>query len=151
TVATETTAEERGSQSLINTLYEKIEGIECPDFFLSLDVSGLPNSPPPSRKWKQQIQAWVSSLNYDEVLEVGSAGRFDELPSLELSHDGLELRVEPIAKKETARGRPGVRPIGAQMSEACFVTSRFKIRDKVKEKAVSYGKLQTPYVVVVNC
>jgi hypothetical protein len=70
-VVTETPADQRGPQALINNLYDSINSIECPDFFLSLDVSGSPNSPVPLTKWKAAILTWVNSLNYSEVLAIG--------------------------------------------------------------------------------
>ncbi len=41
-------------------------------------------------------------------------------------------------------------PLGLSRT-ACWVTSRLAIRDALKKKAVRYGQLQEPYIIVVNC
>jgi hypothetical protein len=61
------------------------------------------------------------------------------------------IKVEPIAKKGESRGKRSARPIGALSGDAAFVTSRIAIADKLKGKATRYGKLDHPYIVVVNC
>jgi len=94
---------------------------------------------------------WIDSLNYDKIATLGQRQPFDHGPRLELNHKGLNLTVEPIAKKGSARGKPGVRPIGIRVPEACWVTSRAKICGSIRKKASRYGELKLPYIVVINC
>jgi hypothetical protein len=151
-VATETSAKEIGDSARLNALYDAIqERIRSPDHYLGLDIEGSPNTPIPLTDWCRQIQSWVGSLNYDHIVAIGQRGGFDQLPSLELLHDGLIVTVEPIAKKKSARGNPGIRPLGAQSFEGCWITSHLEIAKSVSKKATRYGDLAQPYIVVVNC
>ncbi len=147
---TETSDWQRSADARLNTLLDQVNKVCSPDYFLDLSYSGELKSPPPSKQWRQRIQSFVDSLDYDDIVRIGCSSRFDDLPSIELEHDGFVLSIEPIAKKETARGNPG-RPIGVQSGEGCWVTSRLAIRDNLKKKAMRYGQLQEPYVIAINC
>jgi hypothetical protein len=150
-VVSETSAEERGSQKRLGSLYDAIDKLNSPDFFLALHTEGSPGTPVSGKNWRRKIQDWINSLNYDQIADLGQQGRFEELPSIELCHDGLLVRVEPIAKKGDARGKPSARPIGALAGDAVWVTSRIAIAEALREKATRYGQLHAPYVVFVNC
>jgi hypothetical protein len=150
-VATEETVEERNAQARLNTFFDAINELHSLDYFLNLSIEGNPETSVPERQWRAEIRRWIETLNYDEIVSLWQQQLFDELPKLKLSHEGLVLTVEPIPKKQSARGKFGVRPIGAQLPEACWVTSRFEIGDSIKKKAKRYGDPKQPYVVVVNC
>lgn len=150
TVATEESSKKRSSNARLNAVYEAINKISCPDFFLSLDIDGTPASPVSGKRWRESIQRWVDSLDYESLVKLGPIPDEGKIPSLDLEHDGLQLKITPIPKKASARGKEG-RPIGVQAFEGCWVTSHLEIRDTIKDKASRYGLLHRPYVIVVNC
>jgi hypothetical protein len=73
------------------------------------------------------------------------------LPVLEIPHNGALFFVEPIAKKESARGKAGVRPLGVLGASGEWVTSHLEIANALKRKAGRYGKVSQPYVIAINC
>jgi hypothetical protein len=150
TVATEESDKERSARARLNTLYEMINQIESPDVFLALRITGTPNSPVKLVDWQNQIQEWLGTLDYDALQAVVSLTDDDQLPHLELKHDGLLVIIKPIPKKHSCRSKAS-RNIGLLSSEARFVTSQNKIREKILKKANYYGKFQCPYIIVVNC
>ncbi len=150
-VATEETAEERGTQARLDALYDAVNRVHSPEYYLELSCEGKPNTPVPEKRWRRQIEDWIKTLSYDEIVRLCRQRLFDQLPKLELRHDGLDLTVTPFPKPQPARGRSGVRPIGMLQSEACWVTSHLRIRDSIEKKATRYGNPELPYVVVVNC
>jgi hypothetical protein len=150
-VVTEMSEEERQTQARLNSLYDALNRIRSPDFYLHLDVEGGPGTPLQIKQWCDQIQDWVGGLDYDHVSMTGKQGLFDQLPRREWTHEGVTLTVRPIVKPESVRGQPGVRPIGTQSFEGHLVTSHVKIRDSIRKKATRYGDPKLPFVVVANC
>src|SRR5262249_4471307 len=148
--ATEQSQKDRAAQARLNVIYDTINKISCPDVFLSLRISGSPESPIPGKQWKSRIQQWVNSLDYEELLRMGPVPNDEELQMLELTHDGLEITIKPIPKKRSARGSDAP-PIGVQMGEGEWVTSHDEIRETIRDKAGRYGPVDRPYVVVINC
>jgi hypothetical protein len=136
----------------LNALYDAInDRVQSPDYFIGLDVEGTANTPIPIASWCQQIQTWLALLDYDEIVAIGNRGFFDCLPDLELDHDGVIVVFRPIAKKQSARGKHGVRPLGAQGREGSWVTSHIDIAKTLKRKAIRYGTLAMQYIIAVNC
>jgi hypothetical protein len=150
TVATEESVQDRHGNKLLDEAFDALDQIRSPNVFLGLDVTGAPASSIPIRKWRHQVQTWVDSLDCKALERMGPDPDLDELPELELLHDGLLIVVRPILKKPSARGTAG-RAIGAQGFEGVFVTSRLEIRKAVRDKAGRYGTLDAPYVIAVNC
>jgi hypothetical protein len=151
TVTTEATDENRGSEARLNALKDAInERVASPDYFVSMDIDGRPNTPIPVASWSEQIQAWLAGLNYESIVALSDRGRFDCLPSLELGHDGALVTVRPLAKRQSARGKPG-RTLGVEGAEGCWVTSHIDIEKVLRKKATRYGQLTLPFIVAVNC
>lgn len=146
-VATELGGAKRASDAHLHDLYDALNKIHSPDFFLTLDNDGEPLSPIPSRRWAQRIRQWLDTLDYDDIIGLGPD--LQRLPSLTLGHNGLTITFRPIAKKRSARGSPG-RLIGAHSGEAVWVTSWRAIKKAVRGKASRYGSLAIPYTIVIN-
>ena len=150
TVATETSDRDRGADMLLGELYDAINRISSPDFSLCLEKTGAPRSPVRITEWTRQIRTWLESLDYEMVSGLVLANEVDRLPYLALQHDGLRIVFTPIPRRPSRRGIAG-RLIGMQAGEGCFVTSRDDIHGKLKDKSGSYGAMDRPYLIVVNC
>lgn len=133
-----------------NQVYDVINTLESPDFFIDLHPMGEPATEPPARKWRNDISRWLSSLDPDEVTERYRIGGFATLPEIILEYGGWTVRVRAFPKKADARGKPGVRPIGSWSLGPFADNSWQVIRDTVKRKAKRYGQLDKPYVIAVN-
>jgi hypothetical protein len=75
---------------------------------------------------------------------------FEALPRWPFSHEDWTVEFYPVPKKAEARGKSGVRPIGAITTAAREIDSGSAIRDTLVEKAGHYGELNLPYVIAVS-
>lgn len=150
TVATETDQAQQGAEKRKNQLYDTINKLESPDYFLDLEMEGEPKTPIPGERWLRELRKWVASLDYEDIVATGRQGAFDLLPMLSLEHDGLTVTFKPIAKKAEARGHTNVRPIGVQCFEAVCVRSWEAIQRAVQKKASRYGTQDIPYLIAIN-
>lgn len=150
TLATELSQAQQGAEKRKNQLYDTIDKLESPDYFLDLEIEGEPKTPIPGDQWLRKVRKWVASLDYEDIVATGRQGAFDLLPMLSLEHDGLTVTFKPIAKKAEARGQMNVRPIGAQSFEAVCVRSWEAIQRAVQKKASRYGKQDVPYLIAIN-
>ena len=149
-VATETTDAQKGAEKRKSQLYDMIDRLESPDFFLSMEIEGEPNTPIPGDQWLRELRKWVSSLDYDAVAILGEQETFDLLPTLALEHYGLVVLFGPIAKKKEYRGQTNVRPIGVQSFDTEWVQSWKAIQRAVRKKASRYLKQDCPYLIAIN-
>jgi hypothetical protein len=149
-VATETTDAQKGAEKRKSQLYDVIDRLECPDFFLSMEIEGEPNSPIPGDRWLRELKSWVSSLDYDAIALLGRQQAFNPLPTLLLEHDGLVVTFSPIAKGKETRGQTSGRPIGVRLFGVEYPQSWKAIQRAVHKKASRYGKQDCPYLIAIN-
>lgn len=142
---------EQAADARAAQVYDSINDMESPNFFVAITIRGAPATPPPGRKLADALSRWLGGLDPDRLGKAFSDSGFDALPSFRWSHDGWDLSFLPVAKSPELRGRPGVRPIGISMpDEARIVESHRAIRSAVCSKATRYGELDLPFLIVVN-
>ncbi len=148
-IVTGMSKKERGTEALVGSVNDALASVWSPDFYFEFSYSGTPRSPVPVSIWRNRLECWASTLDYEPV-RAQMQNTLRRRPELDLQHDGLIVRVRPIAKR-AARGKPDVSSRGPSAFDGLQVTSRFAIRDCVQNKATRYGKVDLPFVVVVNC
>jgi hypothetical protein len=149
-VATGESAEESAARARMNQLNDALNRLDSPDFFVGLDISGLPDTPPPGRRLRAFLQARLSRLDPDEIAENWDSGGKNAVPHWDFSHEGWSITIYPIPKSTGLRGKKGIRPIGIQSEGFRFADSRTPVRNAILAKAGRYGDLELPYVVAVN-
>jgi hypothetical protein len=150
TITTGETANETAARARENTVYEVLDRlIESPDYFLSLSVRGLPESPPPARKLANYINRELGILDYEKMVEIYKLDGLQNLPRWHFDHGGWQIEIQPIPKFKL-RGKSSVRPIGSMMTDIRMVDNWTPIRDSIIEKGSKYGELDFPYVIAVN-
>jgi hypothetical protein len=142
--------EERAADKRENAVYETIDKMNSPNFFIGVKVHGSPDSPPPGRKWRVFLEEWVSKLDPDAIVEKEKSDGLDGLPSITLNHDGWNVTFQAIPKSPKARGKQGIRPIGIRFFGFQECKEDEWIRNAIKEKATKYGKLDLPYLIAIN-
>lgn len=142
--------EEKANKARENQVYEALNGVNSPNFFIGVEVQGAPTSPPPARKMKRFLERQLASLDPDEVANQYSQGGGRAVPSWLWEHDGWQIRFFPIAKSKSARGKTGVRSLGVKMRGMAEVFSHIKIRESIRDKASRYGGVDLPYIVAIN-
>jgi hypothetical protein len=149
-VASGASDKDAGQEAIKSRVYDAINSIESPNFFLGMEMEGAPNTEPPVRSWKQQLLQWLTSLNPDENAGFDKYEGVRKRHELTLTHDGWQVIFSAIPKSITARGEPGIRPIGTQMFGFRSINSAAIIRNAVMRKAKRYGKLEKPYIIAAN-
>lgn len=151
TVARELSAEEEAAQARKNQFYDALERLHSPNFFIWVEFSGSPATPPPARNLREFLEKKLASLDPDHLVAVLQEKGFDSLPHWAYSHEGWDVELVPLPKSPELRGEKGVRPLGAFMpAEAVRRADAERLRSSFADKAGVYGSLQRPYVVAVN-
>ena len=140
---------ESKAQSRLNTLYDSLNYLDSPHFFIHLNVSGTPKTPVPCNRIRSSIERELSNLNPQLVNHFTHLGRFDLLPQWRFEHDGLRITCYPTSKPEELIGVAEVRTLGS-ISFGGVIDSERSIRDAVIAKAKRYGVLDLPLIVAIN-
>jgi hypothetical protein len=107
-VATDRSDAERRESARSGVLFDEIEKIESPNFFLSIDdVSNASGRQPSGRRIRAFIERHIAGLDPDEVAERLAAYGPDAVPSWTLEEDGFEFTFSVVPKSPNARGKGG--------------------------------------------
>jgi hypothetical protein len=150
TLAGTPSVREQGAAARVAQVYECLNALDSPNFFLEIQVRGAPETPPPTRELRQRLTVWLRELDPDEVGSLFQADRFGDLPRLEWTHGEWSVVFAPIPKSPEHRGRPGIRPIGIIVPEAQWLNTDGDLREAIRNKATKYGDLGLPLIVAVN-
>jgi hypothetical protein len=149
-VATDKSDAERREIARSSVLFDEIEKIESPNFFLSIDdVSNASERQPSGRRIRAFIERHIAELDPDEVAARLAEYGPDALTSWTFEEDGFGFTFSVVPKSPGARGKAG-RTIGIYPSESRSGGSSGAIRDAVLRKAGKYGPATSPFVVAVN-
>ncbi|MFB3882456.1 MAG: hypothetical protein ACE149_14410 [Armatimonadota bacterium] len=143
-LATGESEEDVAARTRENCVYELLNEMESPDFFLTLHVREATQQQPSARRMRQAIGQWLDGLHPDEVIAHGPP------PGLTYCRDGWVVEFHAIPKLPQFRGQAGVRPIGVRIGGLAKLGCEDAIRTAVKRKSSRYGKLDRPYVIAVN-
>jgi hypothetical protein len=137
-------------ENIKNRVYDALNRMNSPNFFIDIEeVKGAPTTDPPARKIRQFLEQQLKDLDPDAIARQFKQGGLRALPCWTWQHGEWKVTFRPIPKSPKARGKPGVRPIGAHM-KAGWVAPQEGIRDAVRKKATKYGNLDLPYIIAVN-
>lgn len=148
-LASEQSAEQTGEDKRKAVVFEAIEGIESPNFFLDVRATGSPKTSPSLKSLKKEIQAWLASLDPDQVYREITDGGYQASPKLDFKLDDWQItfRAHPI--KPDRRGM-GQRTIGAMSGGVGWVTIGENIKKAVRTKGNKYGEPDLPLLIAVN-
>jgi hypothetical protein len=149
-LATDETREETAARARKNQVYDTLNRLESPDYYVGMDLRGAPDTPPSGRNIRNFLEQQIALLQFDEISESFRVRGIPGLPHWRYEHDGWRIDFFPIPKSDQARGMRGARPIGLQLEGGRFLETRASIRDAVLDKAGRYGELDEPYIVAVN-
>ena len=141
-------AGEQAAASRTSVVYDAINAMDSPNFFIGVEVRGAPATPPPARQIRTDVTTWLSTLDPDTVR--ASYDTKEQIPALEWTKDGWSVLFRPIPKGPKFRGKPGVRPIGIHATEPRWLNTQGDIKDAIENKSSRYGKLALPYLIALN-
>jgi hypothetical protein len=149
-VVSDESDEETAARSRINDIYDVLDRLDSANFFVGIEISGLPASTPPARQIRAFLERKLASVDADKITSIWKTEGFDAVPRWPFSDTNWQIEFYPIPKKPEARGKPGVRPLGAFMSSPQWIDSVSSLRRTLLEKAHRYGELALPYVIAVD-
>lgn len=151
-LASDTSKEEAAQEARMNAVYDEIDKLDSPDFFIRMEIDGAPDTQPPGSKIRSKLAAWLGNLNYSEMVELYKKDGINAMPRMPFRYESWAIDFFPIPKTPAARGKPGVRPIGVHMPAHCqAVHTEEVIRNSLVEKRpAEYGDLDKPYVIAVD-
>jgi hypothetical protein len=140
--------EEEKATARKNEVYDLINSIERPIFFLHLNANGSPKEPPKTKQLRMKLQQWLGGLDPD----LPSPHYMDEslAPRFEGDSDGWSVTFRAIPKSPRYRGNLDVRPIGILPPETRWLKTSEELLDALKVKGSWYGIPDLPLVIAVN-
>lgn len=149
-VATDESSEQAAAKARMNRVYDVLNRLESPNFFIGMKLGGAPSTPPPARRIREFLAERLAPLNPDDMAKLLNSGGFEALPHWQYEHQGWRIDFFPIPKSADGRGTTGVRPLGMWFHEMTWVTTPKALRDAIVSKAGRYGELDLPYVIAVD-
>jgi len=129
-------------------LYDAVERIHSPNFFLSIDVEAIGPHAPATSRLRRALERWLSGLNPDETELVLGRERAGEYFLWE--ERGWQVWFRPIAVRADARGAPDHRVLGVFGSgEAQWLDDASELRETIRSKGNAYGVLDAPFLIAV--
>jgi hypothetical protein len=150
-VVTGESLQARACRNRINTVYDILNELDSPYFFVGVKLRGAPATPPPARAILAFLRQRLEDLDLGAIQNsLEKSDGLDGSPHWPYAHDGWKIEFFPIPKPPKLRGQPGVRPLSIFMPEVTLDTSRQSLQNSLEKKAGRYGAHQMPYVIAVN-
>lgn len=142
------TATGAGAGARQQALYEQVERIHSPNFFLAIDVETIGPHAPSTRQLRDDLEAWLAPLDPDDTELV--LGRDLNGEHFLWDEQGWKVWFRPIPIRAERRGAPDHRVLGLfGPGEAKWLNDAAELRAKIRSKGNAYGALDAPLVVAV--
>jgi hypothetical protein len=134
-------------------VFDALNQTDTPNFFLHVEVARIGEEALAGGPLRREVEQWLATLDPDEVAAVlarGGSLLSPDMPTFTWEDKGWGLVLRPLPKKESARGQPGLRPIGMSGPGSAYIVDDVSpLKRAVREKASAYGELEVPYIVAV--
>lgn len=132
-----------------NQVYDVLNRMDSPNFFVGLDIQGNPETTPPGSDLRKCVKEKFSDLDPDKISEKYEEDNREALPEWNWKHEDWKVTFFPIPKKPEFRGETESRPIASKIEGGFFIPD-VGIKRSIKDKASKYGDLDIPYIIAVN-
>jgi hypothetical protein len=150
-VASGESAQQRSANQRMNAVYDALNQLRSPDFFIGIELHGSPKTPPSSRALRKFLTEKLALLDHAALrAALEHSGDLECAPRWRYEHAGWVIDFFPIPKPPEARDRGDVRPLAVFLEDAKCRIGCAAFRDTLKKKAGKYGHLDAPFVVAVN-
>jgi hypothetical protein len=124
--------------------------IEVDQFSLGMEVLNVGNTAPATEPLCARLQAWLASLDADQLITRGSLDTDDGIEFLEWGQGSWRLVFKAYPLVPDRRGSGG-RIIGTlRPAEAQRIDDVTPVRKRLSEKAKAYGDLTAPFVIAID-
>jgi hypothetical protein len=149
-IAVSNSVREEAQANRMNQVYDALNNLPSPDFYLGLRVDGAPETPVPAARLRGALARWLAGLDLEAIRQCYLEDRHEDVPTYEWSHDGWRIVFDPMPKGDEGRGELSLRPIGMTMPvRATWLTQGQSLRHGVARKD-RYGRLALPLVVAAQ-
>lgn len=151
-IATGRSNETKSYEQRLNSLYDSLNKIESPDFFLGIKHVLLKSTKQPSTK--EIIKMLENELiKYDANTirnQIVAGGISRDLTDIHFENDDVDISFYLIPKSQSIAGQKGIRPIGVYPSYTFWGGNENDIKTSLDKKANRYGALDKPYLIAIN-
>lgn len=128
-------------------LYDAINAVTAPRFFVDVEVLKRGASTPPIRRLTAQVQGWLDQLDPDVVL-FDTAREPDDPQETVIDVGEWAMRLQAFAIKDDGQHFEHHRVVGTRVDGGGSIDDITPLRRKFKKKAGHYGQFDKPYVLV---
>ena len=140
----------RAEAALLSAVYDGLNQVHCPDYFLNVEHFGKLSSPVPGRRLRRELTQFLNGLDYEAVSGL-ARNDLRNFPKCTFLHDHFRLEIGVLPVNPSRRGQPDHRPLGMHgAGEGKIVDHHTPLRDKVCQKAHHYGHLRRPLLIAIN-
>lgn len=145
-VATDESNEERAMKARQNVIYDTINQINCPNYWISIrEINFLSNKQAKLSRIKQSLEDDINK--YGELLVTGKEDTYSERREKYITYtdENIEIAISlwPCSIEKS-------RPIGSYLGGSYMGGCEESIRNAMKAKGYRYGNLDRPYIVCIN-
>jgi acid stress-induced BolA-like protein IbaG/YrbA len=149
-IAVSNSVEDEAAINRMNQVYDALNNLESPVFYLGMHIDGAPETPPPAARLRRDLSRWLATLDREAIQQASLEQRYEDIPTHEWTHEGWRIVFEPMPKGDRAGANTSVRPIGLTMPvRARRTTLDEALRDGVAAKD-RYGRLTLPFVIAIQ-
>jgi len=138
---------EIGIEKIENAIYDGLNNMNSPDFFLMKRKLILKSGQPSIKKINLHFETEMQKYDADVISEQKEV---TGLPHVSYEDDKVFIEMTLIPKIKSARGKAGIRPYGGGMGNVIIGGSDESIFYALKQKASRYGEVDKPYIICVN-
>ena len=139
------------NNKVIAQVYDSINNINSPNFFLWVRIEGTISSAPSVRKERIKIERWLENLDPDNYYKFQKSADIYKLPIYKWEFQGSIIQLIAVAKPPCLRGKQGIRPIEAYLPDGVKqIDNAPMIKRSISDKAGRYGVFDIPYIIATN-
>jgi hypothetical protein len=126
-----------------NNLVNKVDALERDDYAITFHPSQTSSKSPRPTQVIKQINAFLDSLDYEEVCRSSIWNR----PEFLVNDNGWEIRVSPIPKAPLGESRFFIAICGS--ADSGLISDLEDLRSKISKKRKRYGQLNAPFIIAI--
>jgi hypothetical protein len=142
--------DERAARARLNVVFDTLNTLEVNGWFLGVDSTAYPATPPSGKRLRVGLQAWLESLDPDEVFQRVKVAGHDAFPTFEWKDGDWRITFTAFPRPSDKRDRPVESVLGVYFGGARWLNTVETIRDTLQSKGSYYGDLGAPLVIAVN-
>lgn len=149
-IAASNSVREEAETNRINQVYDTLNDLQSPDFYLGMRLEGAPETQPAGARLRGELGRWLATLDRQAIQQSYLEERYEDIPTYEWQHDGWRIVFEAMPKGDAAREDTSVRPLAMAMP---MQARQLRLDEALKEAVVKkdrYGRLPLSLVVAVQ-